>query len=71
MDMYTLLYLNGLNNKDLLHSKRNSAQCSVAAWMGGEFGGERIHEYVWAESLLCSSETIITSFVNQLYPNTK
>ena len=37
MDMYTLLYLNGLNNKDLLHSKRNSAQCYVAAWMGGEF----------------------------------
>ena len=25
---------------------RNSAQCYVAAWMGGNFGGERIHVYV-------------------------
>ena len=25
----------------------NSAQCYVAAWMGGEFGGEWIHVYVW------------------------
>ena len=24
----------------------NSAQCYVAAWMGGEFGGECIHIYV-------------------------
>ena len=47
MDMYTLLYFNGLNNKDLWHSKWDSAQCYVAAWMGGEFGGDRIHEYVW------------------------
>jgi len=26
---------------------RNSAQCHVAAWMGGEVGGEWIHVYVW------------------------
>ena len=25
----------------------NSAQCDVAAWKGGEFGGEWIHVYVW------------------------
>ena len=25
----------------------NSAQCYVAAWMGGEFGGEWIHVYLW------------------------
>ena len=25
----------------------NSAQCYVATWMGGEFGGEWIHVYVW------------------------
>ena len=30
-------------NKDLLYSTGNSAQCYVAAWMGGEFGGEPIH----------------------------
>ena len=43
MDMYTLLYLKYLEwiiNKDLLYSTWNSAQCYLAAWMGGEFGGE-------------------------------
>ena len=38
MDMYTLLYLIWITNKDLLHSTANSAQCYVAAWVGGEFG---------------------------------
>ena len=33
--------------QDLLYSTRNSAQCQVAAWMGGEFVGEWIHVYVW------------------------
>ena len=28
-------------------STGSSAQCHVAAWMGGEFGGEQIHVYVW------------------------
>ena len=36
-----------LSNMDLLSSTWNSAQCYVAAWMGGEFGWERIHLYVW------------------------
>ena len=31
----------------LLNSTGNSAQCYVAAWMGGESGGEWIHVYVW------------------------
>ena len=30
----------------LLYSTGNSAQCYMAAWMGGEFGGEWIHRYV-------------------------
>ena len=34
-------------NKDLLNSMWNSAQCYVAAWMGGEFAGKWIHVYVW------------------------
>ena len=34
-------------NKDLLYSTGDSAQCYVAAWMGGEFGGEWIHVYIW------------------------
>ena len=46
MHMYTLLYLKWITNKDLLCSTGNSAECYVAAWMGGEFGGEWIHVYV-------------------------
>ena len=29
------------------NSTWNSAQCHVAAWMGGEFGREWIYVYVW------------------------
>ena len=47
MDMYILLYLKWIINKDLLYSTWNSAQCYVAAWMGGELGGEWIPVYVW------------------------
>ena len=47
MDMYTLLYIKWITNMDLLYSRRNSAQYYVAAWMGGEFGGEWIHVHVW------------------------
>ena len=47
MDMYILLYLKWITKKVLLYSTGNSAQCYVAAWMGGEFGGEWIHVYVW------------------------
>ena len=47
MDMDTLLYLTGSTNTDLLDSTGNSAPCHVAAWMGGEFGGEWIHVCVW------------------------
>ena len=47
MDIYTLLYLKWITNRDLLHSSGNSAQCYVAAPMGGQFVGECIHVYVW------------------------
>ena len=47
MDMYTLLSLKWITNRDPLCSTGNSAQCCVAAWMGGESGGEWIHVYVW------------------------
>ena len=47
IDMYTLLYLKWVANKDLLYSTWNSAQFYVATWMGGEFGGEWIHVYAW------------------------
>ena len=39
-DMYTLLYLKWITNKDLLYSTWNFAQCYVAVWLGGEVGGE-------------------------------
>ena len=47
IDMCTLLYLKWITDKVLLYSTSNSAQCYVAAWMGGESGGEWIHVYVW------------------------
>ena len=47
INMYTLLYLKWITNKDLLYSTGNSAQCYGAAWMGGECGGEWIHVSVW------------------------
>ena len=47
MEMSTLLYLKWIPEKDLLNSTWNSAQCYVAAWMAGEFGGEWIHVHVW------------------------
>ena len=47
IDMYTMLYLKRITNKDILYSTGNSAQCYVAAWMGGESGEEWIHVYVW------------------------
>ena len=43
MDRYTLLYLKWMTNKDRLFSTGNSAQCYVAAWMGGGFRGEQIY----------------------------
>ena len=43
----TLLCLKWITNKDLLYTTGNSAQCSVAAWLGGNFGGEWIHVYRW------------------------
>ena len=47
MNMYTLLYIKWITNKDLLYSRWSSAQCYMAAWMGGTFGGEWIHVYLW------------------------
>ena len=38
MDMYTLLCLKWITNRDLLWSTGNSAECYVAAWIGGSLG---------------------------------
>ena len=45
--MYMLLYLKWITSKALLYSTGNPAQGYVAASVGGEFGGEWIHGYVW------------------------
>ena len=47
IDMYTLLYLKWITNKDLLYSTWNSAQGYVTAWIGGQFRGEWIHLYMY------------------------
>ena len=47
VEMYTLLYLKWIANKDLLYSTWNSAQCYAAAWMGGELGGEWIDVHMY------------------------
>ena len=48
IDMYTPLYSKWISDKDLPYSTGSSAQCYVAASMGGEFGGDHwIHVYVW------------------------
>ena len=38
MDMYALLYLKWIINKDLLYSTQNSAHYSVEAWREGNLG---------------------------------
>ena len=58
-DMCTMLHLKWTDKKGLLDSRWSSAQCYVAAWMGGEFGEEWIHVYVWP-SPCCPPETITT-----------
>ena len=50
MDMYTLLYLKWITNKDLLYSTRNSAQCYMAAWIGDGDLGE--NGYMYGASLV-------------------
>ena len=58
MDMYTLLYLKWITDKVLLYSTGNSAQCCVAAWMGGKSGGRMDTCICMAESLCSAPETI-------------
>ena len=61
MDMYALLYLKWITNKDLLYSTQNSAHYSVEAWREGNLGeGGYMSKY---ESLPCSPETITTLLI--------
>ena len=69
MDIHALLYLKWIIHKDLLYSTWSSAQCNVAAWMGGEFRGEWIRVYVWLSLFLFTWN--YHNIVNQLNPNIK
>ena len=57
-----------LKKEYVYYSTWNSAQCYVAAWMKGEFGGEWIYEYVWLSLLFTWN---YHNIVNWLYPSTK
>ena len=52
MNMYTLLLFKIGNQYVPTYSTENSAQCYMAAWMGGHLGGEHIHVYVWLSLFL-------------------
>ena len=54
MDMYTLLYLKWIINKNQLYSTGNSVQCHAEAWTRGEFGGRMDTCICMAESLHCA-----------------
>ena len=69
MDMYTLLHVKWITNKDLLYSTWYFSQCYVAALRGGGFGGRMDTCICMTESLCCSPETI-NNIVNRLYSNT-
>ena len=67
MDMYTLLYLKWITNKDLqvpTYSTWNSARHYVAVRMGGEFGGRRDRCICIAKSLHYSPETVTTLLID-------
>ena len=60
MDIYTVLYLKWITNKDLLYSTGNSARCYMAARVGGSLG-ENGYTYMYGKSLCCLPETITLS----------
>ena len=68
MDIYTVLYLKWITNRDL--------PLELCSMLCGSLDGRevcgRMDTYVcMAKSLHCSPESITTVFVNQLYSNTK
>ena len=48
----------GITNRDLLHSTWKSAQCCVAAWMGGGAGGE---------PCACVSHLVVSNFCSPIH----
>ena len=56
MDMYILIYLKWITNKDLLCSTWKSGQCYVVAWRREGAEGRMDLRVCMAESLHCSLE---------------
>ena len=72
MDMYRRLYLKWITSKYLLNTTWNSATLLSGSTDGRGNLRENGYMYIYmAESLCCSSETLITLFVNWLYSNKK
>ena len=63
MDMCTLLNLKRITNKGILSGTGNSAQCYVAAWMGGELRREWIRVHVWLSLFILYLKTITTALI--------
>ena len=63
MDVDTRRYLTWITSKDLLYSTGDSAQCYLAAWVGGGLGRMDTRVCI-AESLLCSLETTATLLIS-------
>ena len=63
MDMCTLLNLKRITNKGILSGTGNSAQCYVAAWMGGVLRREWIHVHVWLSLFILYLKTITTLLI--------
>ena len=62
IDIYTLLYMEWMSNKDLLSSTGKFAQYSLVTYVGKESEKEWLYVYVLciSESLCCTSETNTT-----------
>ena len=68
LDMYTLLYLKWITNKDLLYSTWNSAQLLCGRLdVRGVWGRMDTHVYIYmAESLCCLPETVQTLLIGYM-----
>ena len=75
MNMFILLYLKWITNKDLLYSTGYSAQCYVAAWMGGSLGETgythshtHTHTHTYTAKSFYGSPQIITTLLISYTP---
>ena len=66
VDMYMLLYLKWIINKNQLYSTGNFVQCHAEAWTREEFGEEWVLVYVWLSPFTVPSETITTLLIGYL-----